>query len=278
MGFFNTKEPADTPLPEEIQSDATGETKGDNPLSQKEREKEEKSKKKLESTIRKRKMTHKTITERFLPFAEIRNDTVVLKNGGLRAVLEVQPINYDLKSETEQKGIISGYMSFLNTLNFPIQILVRSSNVNIDPYLEKVRDNAKNQKAELLREQTIAYADFVERIVEVADIMQKRFYIVVPLDDQPEKKPVLAQFFQWMGVDDTITKALNRSRKFHGMSARLRDQINIVESGLHNVGLMTRRLNTQQLIELYYQIYNPKTSQQQKLPANGDYNTENLVL
>jgi len=130
----------------------------------------------------------------------------------------------------------------------------------------------------LLRDQTIAYANFIERIVEIADIMQKRFYVVVPLDDEPEKKPVLAQFFSWMGVDDTITKALSRSRRFRGMSSKLRDQINIVESGLHNVGLMTNRLNTQELIELYYQIYNPVTSQQQKLPKDGDYNTENLVL
>lgn len=248
-------------------------------MTPEERKKEAKAKKKLEDSVRKRKRSQKAATQRYLPFAEIRNDTVVLKSGGLRAVLKVEPINYNLKSETEQMGIVEGYKSFINTLNFPVQIVVRSSQVNIDPYIIEIRENAEKQENELLKEQSMAYANFIERVIEVAEIMQKKFYIIIPLDDTPEKKqPLVSQFMSWMGVDDSVSKALSRSRKFHGLSSRLNDQISIVESGLQNVGLSTKRLNTQELIELFYQIYNPKTSQEQKLPKSGDLNTKKLVL
>ena len=113
------------------------------------------------STVKQRKGGHATSTQRFLPIAEIRNDTVVLKNGGLRAILQVEALNFNLKSETEQQGIISGYESFVNTLAFPVQIVIRSSKMNIDPYLAKLRTIAATQPNELLKKQTMAYADFI---------------------------------------------------------------------------------------------------------------------
>jgi len=273
---------ATKPTPETGEKKAAASPKGapsvQEELTEQERKKEDKARKKLEDTVRNRKRSQKAATQRYLPFAEIRNDTVILKNGGLRAILLVEPINYNLKSETEQMGIIEGYKSFINTLNFPVQIVMRSSNVNIDPYIIQIRENAEQQENDLLREQSIAYADFIERIVEVAEIMQKRFYVIVPLDDEPEKKPLFSQFFAWMGIDDSVSKALNRSKRFSSLSVRLNDQITIVESGLQNVGLATKRLKTKELIELFYQIYNPETSQEQKLPKDGNLNTENLVL
>lgn len=273
---------SDTPTPETakatLKTDNVDAPIEKEAMTEAERKKEEKARKKLEDTVRKRKRSQKAATQRFLPFAEIRNDTVILKNGGLRAVLQVEPINYNLKSETEQMGIIEGYKSFINTLNFPVQIIMRSSRVNIDPYIIQIRDNADRQENSLLKDQSLAYADFIERIIEVAEIMQKRFFVIVPLDDEPEKKPVFSQFFAWMGIDDSLSKALNRSKRFNGLSLRLNDQITIVESGLQNVGLGTKRLKTRELIELFYQIYNPDTSQEQKLPKDGNLNTEDLVL
>ena len=219
-------------------------------------------------------------TQRFLPIAEIRSDTVLLKNGGLRAVILVEPVNFNLKSETEQQGIISGYEGFVNTLNFPVEIVVRSTKVNIDPYLEQIRTRAKDQKNDLLKQQTEAYANFVERIVEVADIMQKRFYVIVPLDDTPAsgKRPsIFAQFFSWIGIDDSSGKASQRYRAFPEKSTKLKDRLLQVQSGLHTVGLPSRRLTTHELIELFYQIYNPKVSQEQKLKGNA-LKTEGMVL
>lgn len=227
-------------------------------------------------TVRKRLKGTKAATQRFVPISEIRNDTVILKKGGLRAVLEVEALNFNLKSETEQQGIIAGYESFINTLVFPLQIVVRSTKVNIDPYIESIRGMASKQENELLREQTEAYANFMEKIVEVADIMQKRFLVVVPLDDAEEKKSALSQFFGWLGIDDSSSKVNSRRKYFMEKAAKLKERVNLVESGLHNVGLRTRRLSTMELIELYYKIYNPKTSQEQKLPQ--DLNTSGSYL
>jgi hypothetical protein len=234
--------------------------------------------KKPKDTVRGRKVLSKAATQRFLPIAEVRNDTVILKNGGLRAILAVEALNFNLKSETEQKGIIAGYQAFVNTLDFPLQIVVRSAKINIDPYLEQLRSRAKDLKNDLLKEQTLEYVTFIERIVEAADIMQKRFYVVIPLDDHPQHKSLISTFLEWIGIDDSTSKALARHQMFEKRVAPLRDRINLVEAGLNNVGLMTRRLTTRELLELFYQVYNPSTSQEQKLSQISDLNTAELVL
>jgi Fe2+ transport system protein B len=227
-------------------------------------------------TVRKRKGNNKAASQRYVPIAEIRNDTVILKTGGLRAVMDVEALNFNLKSETEQQGIIAGYQAFINTLSFPVQVVIRSRKVNIDPYISQIRDIARKQENDLLRDQTIAYANFIEKIVDVADIMTKKFYIIIPLDDSQEKKSALSNFFKWLGLDDTEAKAIQRYRDFVQKHSKLKDRINLVESGLNNIGLITKRLTTGQLIELYYQSYNPHTSQEQKLQDN--INTAPLVL
>ncbi len=229
-------------------------------------------------TVRSRKAAQKAAAQRFVPIAEIRNDTVVLKNGGLRAVLMVEALNFNLKSETEQKGIIARWLGFVYTLSFPILIVIRSARLNIDPYLEQLRKRAESQQNQLLKEQTLEYASFVERIVDMADIMQKRFYVVVPVDELPERRTPFAAFLAWMGLDDSGSRALRRHRQFESRTAPLRDRVNLIEAGLRNIGLATRRLATKELIELYYQVYNPETSQEQKLTNVEDLNTETLVL
>ncbi|MBI3619409.1 hypothetical protein HY213_05250, partial [Candidatus Peregrinibacteria bacterium] len=113
---------------------------------------------KLKSTVRQRKKTALTSTQRFLPIAEIRNDSALLKNGGIRAILQVEALNFNLKSETEQQGIIAGYESFVNTINFPLQVVISSTKMNIDPYLDQLRTIAEKQENALLKEQTVAYA------------------------------------------------------------------------------------------------------------------------
>jgi hypothetical protein len=190
----------------------------------------------------------------------------------------VEALNFNLKSETEQQGIISGYEGLVNTLTFPLQIVVRSSKMNIDPYLDQLRGIAGNQKNALLKEQTLSYADFVERLIDVADIMQKRFYVIVPLDQSVRRSGLLEQFFGWLSPDDSTAKAAQRAKDFAAGSRSLQDRVNLVQAGLENIGLMSRRLTTHELIELYYQIYNPKTSQEQKLPAEEKLNIDRTTL
>lgn len=213
-----------------------------------------------------------------MPFAEIRNDTVILKNGGLRAVLQIEPINFNLKSETEQIGIISGYESFINTLTFPIQILIRSTKVDIDQYLELVDANAKKQNNQLLKDQTVSYGKFVKKIVDLADIMAKKFYLVVPLDDATKKQTPLNRFLEWMNTDDSASKKGQRDARFNAMDSRLRERVDLIDAGLRAIGLGTKRMNTLELISLYYEIYNRNQRQSQKLPIGTDLNSAPDIL
>ena len=226
------------------------------------------TKKSAFSTVRGRKIGAAASTQRFLPIAEIRNDTVLLKDGGLRAILSVEAINFNLKSETEQQAIIAGYGAFVNTLTFPLQVVVRSTKTNIDEYLAKVRENGSKNTNELLKQQTLNYASFIQKLVDVADIMQKRFYVVVPVDHAMRHKTLFEQFFDWLHPDDSGANASQRNHDFGQGSRQLSERLDLISSGLGNVGLHTKRLKTRDLIELFYQIYNPKTSQTQKMPKD----------
>src|SRR3989338_7914124 len=121
-------------------------------------------------------------TKRFLDIAEIKEDVVVLKDGTMRAVLLCSSINFALKSDDEQQAIIQAYMQFLNALEYPIQIVMQSRRLNIDPYLETLIKSEKEQKNDLLRVQIIEYRNFISEMVKLGDIMSKRFYLVVPFD------------------------------------------------------------------------------------------------
>jgi len=226
-------------------------------------------------TVRTRKKPFAMSTQRYLPIAEIKEDTLVLKNGGLRAILRVNSLNFNLKSEIEQQGIISGYQAFVNTLLFPVQIVIRSTRLNIDPYIKTMRERAKGQTNLLLRDQAYDYADFMEKLVDIADIMQKNFYIIVPLDASDKtKRGLIARFMEWLTAEDTKAKALQRSREFKGHSKVLRDRITLVQSGLESIGITMHRLKTHEIVQLFYTIYNPLTSQKQKFGTLEDLNTD----
>lgn len=234
---------------------------------------------KPKSTVHGRKANAKAATQRFLPIAEIRNDTVLLKNGGLRAVLEIEALNFNLKSETEQQGIIAGYGAFVNTIAFPLQIIVRSTKTNIDEYLKQVREIGEKHENDLLKRQTLAYVSFMQRLIDVADIMQKRFYVAIPVDRSVRKKTLVEQFLEWIHPEDSLSKATLRHREFAQGTRELTERVDLVQTGLSNIGLHARRLPTRALINLYYQIYNPHTSQHEKIPKDiEELGAEKTVL
>ena len=127
-----------------------------------------------------KKIASKPNTQTYLDIAEIRDEVVVLKDGTLRAVLITSSINFSLKSEDEQNGTISAYVGFLNSLDFPVQICVQSRRLQIKPYLEKLIAQEKKQTNELLRMQTAEYVQYISELVELGEIMSKRFYVVIP--------------------------------------------------------------------------------------------------
>ena len=211
-------------------------------------------------------------TQRVLPIAEVRNDTLVMKDGTLRAVLMVSSINFALKNEDEQNAIISSYVSFLNSLDHPLQIVIQSRALNIKPYLEMLTKREREQTNELLRTQIADYRSFVASLVEMGEIMSKNFYVVVPYDPLSNRKKSF-----WSRLSDVINPVRTIKLKDERFLKRKYDldmRVRMVEGGLQSMGLSAVRLDTQSLIELFYSSYNPDIALSEPLPPLEQMNLE----
>ncbi len=202
-------------------------------------------------------------TVRFLDIAEIRDDVVVLKDGTLRVVLLVSSINFALKSEDEQEAIISAYVSFLNALDHSLEIVIQSRKLNIEKYRLELREREKTQTNELLKAQIVDYQSFIKDLVELGEIMSKRFYVVVPFDPFTAKKKGFFTRFREILSPGVAIKL--KEKQFQDRKAELMIRVNNIVSGLTSMSLTAAQLDTQTLIELYYSIYNPQTAETQKL-------------
>lgn len=226
---------------------------------------------KTKESVKENKKNKVGSTQAYLKIAEIHDDTLVLKNGGLRAVLRTSSVNLNLKSEAEQNAVIYSYQNFLNTLEFPLQIVVRSKKLDLDNYIAELKKIGVKQSNPLLQKQTFEYIEYISRLVEYADIMEKEFYVVIPQDPfRNEKQGFLKSFFQNLFSKDTVTKVKQRQKEFSELEKRLNSRVNVVRAGLENCGLRVERLATQELIELFYQTYNPLTSRVQKVEHGLD--------
>lgn len=231
---------------------------------------------KPKDTVKARSASQKSsATQRFLPIAEIHDNTVILKNGGLRAVLQTTSVNFNLKSEEEQNSLIVGYQSFLNSLEFPVQILVRSKKLDIDNYLTNLEQIKEQQQNPLLKQQTAEYQEYVEKLIEYADIMEKKFYVIVPVDAPTGTKiGFIDRFMSHIMPSDSVSKLRTRQKSFKSLRRKLTQRANQVEQALMSINIRTKELNTKELIELYYQSYNPITSRQEKITNLGAMNIE----
>jgi hypothetical protein len=202
-------------------------------------------------------------TQKYLDIAEIRDDCIVLKDGTLRAVLLASSVNFALKSTEEQEAIIQGYVNFLNSLNFPFQIVIQSRKLDIDNYIARLKEKAAQQTNELLRMQTREYITYVQELVEMGEIMSKRFFVVIPYNPLSDKAK---GFFVRFGELFRAAKVVRLGRKrFEKLRTELFKRVNYVANNLLSMGINTTSLDTQSLIELFYQTYNPTESKQEKM-------------
>ncbi len=235
------------------------------------------AKPKPKDTVKQKKGSPATSTQLYMNIAEIKDNVVVLKNGGLRAILQTNSVNFNLKSEDEQNSIIYAYQGFLNSLEFPIQIYVQSRKLDVDKYIETVRDTALKHESPLLREQTLEYAEYVEKLIEYADIMEKNFYVVVPYDPyRSQKLNIFAKFMQSISAADSIDNIKRRHKEFEELNKHLTERVNIVKTGLEACNLRVAQLTTPQLIELFYKIYNPATARNEKIDDVSKLDLEEL--
>lgn len=216
-------------------------------------------------TVNPKKPNNKVSVQRYMEFAGVHDDTLVLRNGGIRAVLEVGSVNFNLKSEEEQNAIVYGYQRFLNSLQFPVQILMRSRKYDIDDYLDKLKGRKRSIENPLLQNQMSEYIEYVGRLVEYADIMEKRFFVVVPENPlRAEKVSVWSSFKQKIMPDDDLLNVIKRKKEFKDLKKSLDERVNTVKTGLENCGLSVTQISTEKIIELFYQCYNPARARAQK--------------
>ena len=210
-----------------------------------------------------KKKNTKPSVQHHLDIAEIRENTVIMRDGSLRAVILVSSINFALKSEEEQNASIQSYVSFLNYLDHPLEILIQSRKLNIDKYLHSLEDVEKKQENELLRMQTAEYKQFITELVDLGEIMSKKFYEVVPYVPGADKRKGFGA--KLSGVFSPLLTITLKEKKFQQLKTELDKRIETVMSGLNGVGLNSVILDTQALIELYYNTYNPEVSEQQRM-------------
>ena len=192
-------------------------------------------------------------TQKYLEISEIKDSVVVMKTGGLRAILMVSSINFALKSIDEQDAIIYHFQSFLNSLDFSIQILINSRKLNIENYLEVLRETEKRQTNELLRMQTASYIEYIQGLVKMANIVSKTFYIVVPFSAAETKEGGMSK----LKASANASQIISNREVFEKYRDQLFQRVDHIIENLSGTGLRMTMLNTQELIELYYNLYNP---------------------
>ena len=202
-------------------------------------------------------MGDKATTQEFLPFQEIKDGVIILKNKALRGILMLSSSNFALKSSDEQEAIIFQFQNFINSLDFDTQISVQSRRVNLTGYLEKVKTLEENQTNELLRIQTADYRRFVAKIINRGTIMSKRFLVVVPytlveVEGSSSFKRLLASKKQEEFIPES---AFERAR------TQLRQRMEFISIGLRRCGLNSSPLTTPELIELLWAWYHPHSAE-----------------
>ncbi|MFA7000202.1 MAG: hypothetical protein WC241_03755 [Candidatus Paceibacterota bacterium] len=199
--------------------------------------------------------------QEFVPIKEVRNGIIVLKDGGLRAILIASSINLSLKSSDEQVAIINQFQSFLNGLDFSTQIVIQSRRLNIRPYLLMLENRLKEQTEPLLKIQTKEYIDFIRSFTDEVNIMTKTFFVVVPYSASliRSKSGIVDSLIGGGApkkqVEDT-KKAMDLA-SFEEKRSQLEQRTNVIISGLSGIGIRSSQLKTDEVVELFYKTFNP---------------------
>jgi hypothetical protein len=208
-------------------------------------------------------------TQNSLLISEIRENMVILNDGSIRAVVACESINYDLMSNEERDGVEFSYQNFLNTLYFPIQIVIQSRKIDIKPYLDKLEDIRAKQENMLLGVMMDDYLDFIFDISQQANIMRKDFFIVIPYTVGGNASSDVNSIKNM--TDNVVTSVSNKQRikidakTYNKAKEEIHNRVSVVLNGLMNIGVRAGQLPTKSLSELYYNFYNPDTALNQPI-------------
>ena len=198
-----------------------------------------------------------------IPISEIKDGAVLLKDGSLRGVLMTNSLNFSLKSNEEQDAITYRYQDFLNSLDFPLQILAISRKFDVSQYLQMLEQKRNEQDNELLKIQISEYTDFIKGLAQVTNIMSTFFYLIVPYAQTEEQRAKgLAQQFKTFF---NKRSRLQEEKTFEQMRLGLAQRMDYVSSSLSAMSLRAMPLSNDELLELYYKMYNPEAKEKPKL-------------
>ncbi|OHA17253.1 MAG: hypothetical protein A3C79_02945 [Candidatus Taylorbacteria bacterium RIFCSPHIGHO2_02_FULL_45_28] len=195
-------------------------------------------------------------TQDFIPIQEIRDGVIILKNGGMRAIILASSLNFALKSQDEQSSILMQFQNFVNSLDFSIQIFVQSKKLDIRPYIALLEDRYKEQTTELMKIQVREYIEFIKTFVESTNIMSKSFFVVIPYDPPiiGGKNPLSSMFG---GKKSATDKTATADTQFQEYRSQLEQRVAVVEQGLVRCGVRAAELGTEEVVELFYKLFNP---------------------
>ncbi len=198
-------------------------------------------------------------TQDFVPIKEVRDGIVMLKDGGMRAILIASSVNLSLKSYDEQQAIIMQFQTFLNSLEFSTQISVQSRRLDIRPYLLLLEKRMKDQFEPLIKIQTKEYIDFIRSFTEQVNIMTKNFFIVIPYSSTAlaDQGSLLSKFLPFGKKSATGDEKKDEAAEFEEKRSQLEQRVGVVQQGLSRVGVRTVQLGTEEVIELFYKTFNP---------------------
>lgn len=214
-------------------------------------------------------------TQNTLQFSELRDGMIIMRDGSFRAVVACRSINFDLMSDREREGVEYSYQNFLNSLNFPVQILIRSRRVDIGPYIDKLSNIRHSQDNMLLGVLMDDYIDFIDALAQEANIMEKSFYVVIPYFNDGDLSNIVDQgkgFFGKLFSRPGPTVTNIDSATYQKARSEIKNRVDVVMAGLFQIGVQGVQLDTKLLGELLYSAYNPDTALRQ--PIN---NFDNLA-
>ncbi|MDE1925170.1 MAG: hypothetical protein KGH79_03245 [Patescibacteria group bacterium] len=197
-------------------------------------------------------------TQEFVPIKEVRDGVVILKDGSLRALLMASSINLALKAADEQQAIIAQFQNFLNSLEFTVQFFIESRDLDIRPYIALLEERYAQELDDLMKIQIREYIAFIKDFTERANIMSKNFFIVVPYDP--------ALIVRGGGLTGTLGSLLPKGgqnvsvltdEQFEQYRTQLEQRISVIEQGLVRTGVRVVNLGTEEVIELFYKLFNP---------------------
>jgi type IV secretory pathway VirB4 component len=194
-------------------------------------------------------------TQDFVPIKEIRDGVVILKDGSMRSILLASSINFALKSADEQQAILMQFQDFINSLDFSIQIFIESRRLDIRPYMAFLEQRYKEQTIDLMKLQTREYIEFIKNFTESVSIMTKSFFIVVPY--MPPVIPSGGFNVLNKKKDTAASRVLDATAQFEENRSQLDQRISVVEQGLVRCGIRVIKLGSEEMVELYYKLFNP---------------------